>query len=84
MSDIWIVLVEDGHADVDALPFSSEERAIEVARAQVEANAAHPESVDWVTDLAPGTADGAVFLATYGDVNSDCVSVIKRTLDGEQ
>ena len=32
MTDVWIVLVEDRHTDVDALPFSSEERAIEVAR----------------------------------------------------
>ena len=34
--DIWIVLVQDRHSDVDARPFSSEERAIEYARSQVD------------------------------------------------
>ena len=40
--DVWIVLIEDRHSDVEALPFSSEERAVAYARAQVEANARHP------------------------------------------
>ena len=85
MSEIWIVLVEDRHTDVDALPFSARERAIRVARETVEANAAHPESVNWVTDLEPADPESdMVFLATYGDVNGDAVSVIKRTMDGEQ
>lgn len=28
MTDIWIVLIEDRHAGVEALPFSSEEQAV--------------------------------------------------------
>ena len=40
MSDIWIVLIEDSSVDFDALPFSTEERAVEVAREQVLAHAA--------------------------------------------
>lgn len=33
--DIWIVLMEDRHADVEALPFSSEELAFAKARSSV-------------------------------------------------
>ena len=85
MSDIWIVLVDDRHStDVDAFPFSSEKRAVEVAREQIEANAAHPESVDWVTDTEPPEpGDEVVFFATYGDANTETVTVVRRTLDGE-
>ena len=58
MTDVWIVLVEDRHADVDALPYSTEDQAVAVARAAVEANAQHPGSIDWDADLTP---------AVYGD-----------------
>lgn len=84
-ADIWIVIVEDRHAAVEALPFSSEDRAVEFAREQVRANAVRPESVRWLTDLEPAsTGDDMVFLATYGDDGSDSVSVVRQTLDGEQ
>ena len=82
MSDIWIVLIEDSSVDFDALPFSTEERAVEVAREQVLAHAAHPEDINWSPE-AGVDADELSFIATYGDVESDCVSVIRRTLDGE-
>ena len=80
--DTWIVLVEDRHTDVDAQPFSSEERAAGYARRQVEALAFRPESVDWDAEITPrAAADGVVLLVTYG-TEGDCVSVIKRTMDG--
>jgi hypothetical protein len=83
-TDIWIVLVEDRHADAAALPFSSEERAIEEARAQVEANARHPDSADWDAGLTPGMReDGWVLYVPYSE-EGDCVRVVKRTMDGRK
>ena len=80
--DVWIVLVEDRHTDVEPLPFSSEERAIDVAREQVEANARHPESIEWDAQMTTAArADGWVFYIPYS-TEGDCVRVVKRTLDG--
>lgn len=80
MSDIWIVLVEDRHSDVEALPFSTEERAAEYAR-------------DWVRDAPEFSGDaedaelndamrrdGWVLYLPYG-TEGDCVRVVKRTMD---
>jgi len=79
--DIWIVLVEDRHADVDALPFSSEERAIGEARAQVEGNARHPESIKWDAQMTTAARrDGWVFYVPYSE-EGDHVRVVKRTMD---
>lgn len=73
--EAWIVLVEDRHSDVDAMPFSSEERAIGYARTVAEQNDAAGE------DLTPGMRqDGWVFYAPYGS-EGDCIRVVKRTLD---
>ncbi len=74
--DIWIVLVQDRHSDVDARPFSSEERAIEYARSQV-------DDTDLPDDLNDAMrADGWVLYVPYG-TEGDCVRVVKRTMDGE-
>lgn len=82
MTDVWIVIVEDRHIDVDAFPFSGEQRAAEFAREQVRANAAHPEYVS-EQELTPAMRDdGWVLLIEYG-TEGDCVRVIKRTVDAE-
>ena len=74
-TDTWIVLVEDRHADVDALPFSSEERAIEHARTAAPDDAESEHLTDGMRK------DGWVFYLPYGP-EGDCVRVVKRTMDG--
>ncbi len=73
--DIWIVLVQDRHSDVDARPFSSEERAIEYARSQADDD----DVAEPLNQAMLG--DGWVFYLPYG-TEGDCVRVVKRTLDG--
>jgi hypothetical protein len=79
--DVWIVLIEDRHADVEPLPFSTEEGAVQAARSAVEENARHPESIDWDAELNPAMrATGWVLYVPYSS-EGDCVRVIKRTVD---
>lgn len=79
MTDTWIVLVEDRHTDVDAFPFSTEEAAVTEARAQVNANARHPEDIEEEL-TASMIRDGWVFHVTYS-CEGDNVRVLKRELD---
>ena len=73
-TDIWIVLIEDRHADVDALPFTAEQAAIAYARSE-----AGDEARD--EQLNPAMlADGWVLYLPYG-LEGDCVRVVKRTMD---
>lgn len=74
-SDIWIVLIEDRHADVEALPFSSEATAIDTARARAGHDGVTREEMTnamrqdgWVLNL-PISEEG------------DRIRVIKRTMD---
>ena len=70
--NIWIVLIEDRHADVEVRPFSSEERAAGYAMSQV---------ADTPADLNDAMRkDGWVLYLPYGS-EGDCVRVVKRTLD---
>lgn len=81
MSDVWIVLVEDSHADVAALPFSSEAQAISEARAQAQANARHPDTIRWDEQLTQQMRDdGWVLYVPYGP-EGDCVRIVKRAMD---
>ena len=73
--DVWIVLVEDRHTDVDAVPFSTEERAVEYARKQAPDDATSGPLNDAMR------RDGWVFYLPYGS-EGDCIRVIKRTMDG--
>ena len=73
--DIWIVLIEDRHSDVDARPFSSEEQAAEYARSQVD----DTDLPDELNDAM--RKDGWVLYIPYG-AEGDCVRVVKRTMDG--
>lgn len=78
MTDIWVVLVEDRHTDVDALPFSSEEAAVAEAQAQVDARHSEDIEVIELTDRMIG--DGWVFNVIYS-CEGDNVRVVKRELD---
>ena len=75
-TDIWNVIVEDRHADVDALPFSSEEQAAGYARSRVDDTDLPGELNDAMRK------DGWVLYLPYG-TEGDCVRVVKRTLDAE-
>lgn len=72
--EIWIVLVEDRHSDVDAVPFSSEERAAGYARSQVDAGDLPAELNDAMR------RDGWVLYIPYG-TEGDYVRVVRRTVD---
>jgi hypothetical protein len=86
--DTWIVLIEDRHDDVDALPFSTEEAAIEAARGQAGdmslPEGVTPDQVEHVPgeqELTPAMrADGWVLCLVYS-IEGDRVRVIKRTMD---
>lgn len=74
MTDIWIMLIEDRHADVEARPFSNEAEAIAIAC----------QNVPYGT--GPGTLsdvqreDGWVLWLPYGTKGAR-VRVVKRTID---
>ena len=74
--DIWIVLIEDRHSDVGALPFSSEEGAIEAARASAPDDAESEPLTDGMRK------DGWVFYLPYGS-EGDHVRVVKRVMGRE-
>jgi hypothetical protein len=75
-TNIWIVLIEDRHGDVEALPFSSEERAIAAAWAAAPDDAESEPLTDGMRK------DGWVFCLPYGS-EGDCVRVVRRTVGGE-
>lgn len=83
MTDIWIVIVEDRHADVDALPFSTEAAAAEAARKEMRDMVAHPEHIQEVALTPEMREDGWVLCLAYA-VERDSVRVVKRTMDGEE
>ena len=76
MTDVWIVLIEDRRSDVEARPFSSEERAVDYARVIGErSDGAQP------AQLTTGMRrDGWVLYIPYGS-EGDCIRVVKRTMD---
>ena len=76
--DIWIVLIEDRHADVEALPFSSWERAVEHALTLgAQSDGARP------VELMDGMRrDGWVLYIPYGS-EGDKIRVVKRAMGGE-
>lgn len=88
MTDIWIVLDEDRHSDVDAVPFSTEAAAFAYARDQAGdmalpdgVTADEVEHVPGEQELTPGMReDGWVLLLVYS-IEGDRVRVVKRTMD---
>lgn len=77
MSDVWVVLIKDRHADIEVLPFSTEEGAITKARSWVPPEYAREEQL--TPDMRKS---GWVLLLSYG-TEGDCVRVVKRTMDGQ-
>ena len=79
MSDVWIVLLEDRHVDVDAFPFTSEAAALDAARRLAGEWTRHDDPVE--AELTPDMInDRWVLLLEYG-TEGDHVTVIRRTLD---
>lgn len=87
---LYIVIVEDRHEDVEALPFSTEERAIKAAREHAGDMAlpddVDPECVDHVPgeqELTPDMRkDGWVLYLVYS-IEGDSVHVVRRTVDAK-
>jgi hypothetical protein len=77
MSDVWVVMIEDRHSDVDALPFSTEEAAVAKARDSV------PDDAEEEQLTTAARRDGWVLFLSYG-TEGDCVRVIKRAMDGSE
>jgi hypothetical protein len=74
-ADIWIVLIEDRHAEPDVLAFSSEERAVGYSRARTGHDGVPAEEL---TDRM--REDGWVLVIPYG-TEGDRFRVVRRTLD---
>ena len=82
--DVWVVLLEDRHADVEALPFSTKELAVGAALGLAGEFRADPGDVKQDAELTPSMrADGWVLYAPYGS-EGDCVRVVKRVMDAGQ
>jgi len=81
VTDVWIVLVEERHADVEALPFSTEDGAMAAARGAAMENAVHGD-VGWdAGELNDAMRrDGWVLYLPYG-TEGDCVRVVKRRMN---
>jgi hypothetical protein len=77
MATIWITIIEDRHADVDVLPFSTMPAAIERAMREVR-DVRDMEEIELTDSMA---ADGWVLLIEYG-LEGDSVRVVERELDG--
>lgn len=74
---VWIVLIEDRHADVEALPFSDKDKAIARAYAEV-------PDFSVTEPLTPVMReDGWVLYLSYGN-EGDCVRVLERAMDGRK
>lgn len=72
--DTWIVLVEDRHSDVNAVPFTTEAAAITAARDAAGSDASEEPLNDAMR------RDGWVLYLPYG-TEGDCVRVVKRAMD---
>jgi hypothetical protein len=73
---VWIVIIEDRHADVDALPYSNMPAAIAAAREWARGLDVVEETL--TEEMAQ---DGWVLCLEYG-LEGDSVRVVERELDG--
>ena len=83
MTDIYIVITEDRHADTEVAPFTDQAAAIAHAGQQVEDCARHPEDIA-MEDRglnAAMIADGWVWYCRYSG-EGDSVRVVRRDLRG--
>lgn len=78
--DIWVVVEEDRHAEVEVTPFAAEEPALEAARRAAAENA-RDDGVEEGTLTPEMIRDGWVLYLEYG-AEGDCVRVVRRTLGG--
>lgn len=69
---LYIVILEERHIDVDALPFTTAEAANAFARQLAEFYARGPDDIE--------ESGGELYCAGWGP-EGDCVSVVKRELD---
>jgi hypothetical protein len=74
VTDTWIVLVEDRHSDVDAVPFTTQAMAFAAARLAVPDDAAEEPLSEAMR------RSGWELYLPYGS-EGDCVRVVKRTMD---
>lgn len=73
---VFVVLLQDRHADPEVAVFSDREIAIRFARETAQEMARHPE------DYEEKQIKGLEFFASYS-CESDCISVYKTTIDAE-
>jgi hypothetical protein len=81
VADIWIVLIQDRHTDVDARPFSTEEAAVAAAWKAARANSWHPGDVAEEELNDAMIRGGWVLLLVYG-TEGDRVRVMRRQVHG--
>ncbi len=72
--DIWIVLIEDRHGGPDVFPFSSEQQAVDAARARAGHDGVTREEL-----TSAMRADGWVLYLPISE-EGDRITVIKRTM----
>lgn len=72
---VYIVMIQDRHADTEAHPFSTPELAIAFARQAVQDNARHSEDIEEHEPPTPW-----LFYATYS-VESDSAWIVPREID---
>jgi hypothetical protein len=77
MTVVWIVIIEDRHQDVDALPFSTMPGAMSYARSWT-LGVPDVEELELTEDMA---RDGWILCLEYG-TEVDHVRVVERELDG--
>ena len=77
--EIYIVIVEDRHSDVEAIPYTNREKAIEVAKKLANKYCRYPEDYQ---EHDYGKDSGWLFYASYS-VESDSVRVVTATMDKE-
>jgi hypothetical protein len=85
MTDVYIVVVEDRHANAEVIPFTSEQEAIAFAGMEVDANARHPEDIEPEDRTLNESMkrDGWVWYCRYSG-EGDSVRVLRRELRGQE
>ena len=83
MSDIYIVITEDCHADTEVTPFADEADALAFAEQEVE-DGRNPQDETDERGLTDGMrTDGWIWYCRYSS-EGDSVRVVRRELRGER
>ena len=77
--ELYIVIVEDRYSDVEAMPYTSKEKAVEVAKSLAKKYCRHQDDYQ---EHDYGKDSGWLFYANYS-CESDSVRVVTTTLDKE-